>query len=103
MTRFQFVTDSYHLFAALNRLCDSDNEWYNSSPSQKYILRQLKAMDFSFLTEGRRKTIFQERASYTTKDSSGKGLPADDLDVALLMLYGHILYAGKSYAFAISM
>lgn len=100
--RYQFVTDGYHLFAALHRLCDSDNDWFNSSPSQKYLLRQLKAVDFSFLKEGKKKPLFQERASYTTKDSSGKPLLAEDLDVALLMLYGHILYAGKSYSHAIS-
>ena len=103
MKDYQFVTDGYRLFAALNRLCDSENSWFNCGPSQKYILRQLKAVDFSLIGEARRKTLFQERASYTTKDSNGDPIQADDMDVALLMLYGHILYAGKSYAYAVSM
>lgn len=103
MKNYQFVTDGYRLFAALNRLCDSENSWFNCGPSQKYVLRQLKAVDFSLLGEARRKTLFQERASYTTKDSKGNPIQADDMDVALLMLYGHILYAGKSYAYAVSM
>ena len=102
MVDYQFVTDGYRLYSALNRLCDTQNSWYNSSPSQKYILRQLKAMDFSFVGEERRKSLFQERASYTTKDNKGRPLQAEDLDVALIMLYGHILYAGKSYAYAVS-
>ena len=102
MKEYQFVTDGYRLFSALNRLSDSENSWYNSGPSQKYILRQLKAVDFSLSGDARRKSLFQERASYTTKDENGNHIRAREMDVALLMLYGHILYAGKSYAYAVS-
>jgi len=103
MREYQFVTDGYRLFSALNRLCDSENTWFNCGPSQKYILRQIKAVDFSFVGEAHRKSLFQERASYTTKDSNGDPIKAEGIDIALLMLYGHILYAGTSYAYAISM
>ena len=99
---YQFITDGYRLFSALNRLCDSENSWFNCGPSQKYILRQLKAIDFSLLGGSGRKKHFQERASYSTKDSDGLMIQADDMDVALLMLYGHILHAGKSYSYAVS-
>ena len=102
MREYQFVTDGYRVFSALNRLCDSENTWFNSGPSQKYILRQLKAVDFSLVAEATSKNMFQGRASYTTKDSNGNPIRADDMDVALLMLYGHVLYAGKSYANAVS-
>lgn len=102
MKEYQFVTDGYRLFSALNRLCNSDNSWFNCGPSQKYILRQLKAVDFSLLGDSRRRTFFQERASYTTKDDDGNQIQAAELDVALLILYGHILHAGKSYAYAVS-
>ncbi|KAL9125829.1 MAG: hypothetical protein Q9217_005026 [Psora testacea] len=103
MMEYQFVTDCYRLFSALNRLCDTPyNSWYNCGPSQKFMLRQLKAMDFSFQREGRRKSLFQERASFTAKDSDGNPIQAEDLDVSLLMLYGHILYAGKSYPYAVN-
>ena len=103
MKEYQFVTDGYRLFSVLNRLSDSENSWYNSGPSQKYILRQLKAVDFSLLGDARRKSLFQERASYTTKDDNGNQIRAQEMDVVLLMLYGHILYVGKSYAYAVSM
>ena len=100
---YQFISDTYRLFSAVNRLCDSRyNSWYNCGPSQKHVLRQLKAMDFSFLGSGSKKTHFQERASFTTKDSDGNPIHAESLDVSLLMLYGHILYAGKSYPYAVS-
>lgn len=102
MREYQFVTDGYRLFSAFNRFSDSENTWYNCGPSQKYILRQLKAVDFSLLGDARRKSLFQERASYTTKDENGNQIRAQEMDVALLMLYGHILYAGKSYAYAVS-
>lgn len=100
---YQFVTDSYRLFAALNRLCDKENAWYNCSPSQKYVLRQLKAMDYSLVDKARNKTLFHERASYTTRDETGNPIHATDLDIGLLMLYGHILYFGRSYAYSISL
>ena len=102
MKEYQFVTDGYRLFSALNRVSDTDKSWYNCGPSQKYILRQLKAVDFSLSREARRKSLFQERASYTTNDDDGNQIRAQEMDVALLMLYGHILYAGKSYAYAVS-
>ena len=102
ITNYQFVTDSYHLFSALNRLCDSQNEWFNCGPSQKYILRQMKAVDRSFLKEEQRGTVFWGRGSFNTKGVTGQPIEARNTDIALLMLYGHILYAGKSYAYAVS-
>ena len=102
MKEYQFVTDGYRLFSALNRICDTENTWYNCGPSQKFILRQLKAMDFSLLGKDKYRSSFQERASFSTKDQNGNSIKATELDVGLLMLYGHILYVGKSYAYSIS-
>ena len=102
MKEFQFVTDGYRLFSALNRLCDTSNTWYNCGPSQKYVLRQLKAMDFSLIGKARNQSLFQEKASYTTKDMDGNPVCASDLDIGLLILYGHILYVGRSYSYSIS-
>lgn len=102
MKEFQFVTDGYRLYSTLNRVCDSSKSWYNSGPSQKYILRQVKAMDFSLVGEDRRKTLFKDKASYTTKDEKGNQIQAQEMDVALLVLYGHILCAGRSYSYALS-
>ena len=102
MKEYQFVTDGYRLFSVLNRLCDTENSWYNCGPSQKYILRQVKAVDFSLSDDTRPKSLFHGRASYSTRDASGVSIQAADMDVALLVLYGHILHAGKSYAYAVS-
>lgn len=102
MKEYQFSTDSYRLFSALNRLCNAPTSWYNSGPSQKFILRQIKAMDFSLLGDEASSSIFQEKAAYSTKDENGNPVPAQEMDVALLMLYGHILYTGTSYSFALS-
>ena len=98
---YQLITDGYRLFSALNRLCDTDNSWFNCSPSQKFILRQIKAVDFSLIGDSYRKSIFQERAGYS-RDNTGKLTQATDVDIVLLMLYGQILYAGKSFTFALS-
>lgn len=100
---YQFVTDTYRLFSMLSHLSgDPRNSLFNSSPSMKFMLRQIKAMDFTlpeFNEPPRpvRQTIWKERASLTTKDEQGHPIPAEDLDIALLVLYGHILYSGGSY------
>jgi hypothetical protein len=102
MKEYQFSTDSYRLFSGLNRLCNAPTSWYNSGPSQKFVLRQIKAMDFSLLGHEAGGSFFHEKASWSTKDENGNPVPAKDLDVALLMLYGHILYIGTSYSYALS-
>lgn len=102
MKDFQFVTDGYRLFSAVNRLCDGRNTWFNCGPSQKYVRRQLKAMDYSLVGQGQNRCVNQERASYSTKDSEGKPIYATDMDLALLVLYGQVLYMGRSFAVALS-
>ena len=102
MKTFQFVTDSYRLYTSLNRLCNGPRSCFNAPPSQKYLLRQVKAMDYCLIQEDQSKTLFQERASCTMKDDEGNPIKAEELDVGLLVLYGHVLYAGTSYAFALS-
>ena len=103
MKEYQFVTDAYRLFAALNRLCDNSNVRYNFGPSQKFILRQIKVMDFYLVSEAVQKSAAHERASLTLKDKDGNPIPPEDMDIALIMLYGHVLYAGTSYSYAIGM
>ncbi|KAL8650939.1 MAG: hypothetical protein Q9210_003528 [Variospora velana] len=102
MKEFQFVTDGYRLFSAVSRLCDGKNTWFNSGPSQKYIRRQLRAMDYSLVGQNQARSTNQERASYTSKDSEGNPIYASDMDLALLILYGHVLYLGKSFAVALN-
>lgn len=102
MKDYQFTTDSYRMFAAMTRVCHSPVSWYSSGPTQKYMLRQIKAMDYSLVDDSQRKKYFSERGSYSARDKNGHPVINDDLDVALLMLYGHILFSSTSYLYALS-
>jgi general transcription factor 3C polypeptide 3 (transcription factor C subunit 4) len=102
---YQFVTDVYRLFSMLSRLCgDPQKSIFHSSPNMKFMLRQIKAMDFTLPEDPSRprpkqirESIFQERASLSTRDELGDLIPAEEMDAALLVVYGHILYSGKSF------
>ncbi|KAI5301344.1 transcription factor TFIIIC subunit tfc4, partial [Ascosphaera pollenicola] len=109
--KYQFVTDTYRLFATLSRTCgDPRRSLFQSSPSMKFMLRQIKAIDYTLpndpfnLTQVRRtrESVFQERAALTTKDEDGKLIAAENMDVAILLIYGHILYAGSSFTNALN-
>lgn len=99
---YQFVTDTYRLFAMLSNLAgDKHKSLFHSSPNMKFMLRQIKAMDFT-LPENvskpqPRQSIWKERAALSTKNEAGEPIPAEELDIALLVLYGHILYSGNSF------
>ena len=103
MREYQFTTNSYRMFAAVTRLCQSPISWYTSGPSQKNILRQIRAMDYSLVDEARREKDLSDKGSFTTHNNDGRIFKRQDTDIALLMLYGHILYASTSYAYALSM
>ena len=103
---YQFVTDTYRLFSMLSHLSgDPHRSLFHSSPNMKFMLRQIKAMDYTLpentaeVRQGKavRESIYQERASLSTKDEAGEAIPAEEMDVALLVLYGHILYSGSSF------
>lgn len=103
MREYQFTTDSYRMYGALMRAIHSPVSWYSSGPSQKYILRQIKCMDLSLVDEERRKkNNVGEKGSYSAVDEKGHLIINDDMDVCLLVMYGHILYTGQSYAYALS-
>ncbi|PLB46637.1 TPR-like protein [Aspergillus steynii IBT 23096] len=108
---YQFVTDTYRLFSMLSRLSgDPHRSLFHSSPNMKFMLRQIKAMDFTLPKKGGnvrsirpvRESIYRERASLSTRDDTGEAIPAEELDVALLVLYGHILYSGNSFVPALN-
>jgi general transcription factor 3C polypeptide 3 (transcription factor C subunit 4) len=71
----------------------------------KFMLRQIKAMDYTLPDDTTglrpskpvRESIYQERARLSTRDENGEPIPAEEMDVALLVLYGHILYSGNSF------
>lgn len=84
---------------------DPRRSLFHSSPLMKFMLRQIKAIDYTLpdhITGGRqnkavRESIYKERATLSTKDEKGNLIPAQEMDVALLVLYGHILYSGNSF------
>ena len=108
MKEYQFITDAYRLFAALSHLAgDPRKSLFHSPASIKFILRQVKAVDFTLppdpsSTVNRPPIPSQERAALTTKDDLGNPIAAEEMDVALLVLYGHILYAGTSFTNALN-
>ncbi|KAK3997714.1 transcription factor tau subunit sfc4 [Cladorrhinum sp. PSN332] len=78
-------TDSYRMFSAMCRVCQTPVSWYTSGPAQKFILRQIKTMD-----------------NIVMKTSEDPDTPDIGLDVCLLTIYGHILFTTTSYTYALS-
>lgn len=94
-------TDSYRMFSALCRACQSPVSWYSSGPAQKYILRQIKAMDRALLPPELAEKSMMAWDTAVPQDA-GTGTRHTHLDVALLMLYGHILLTSTSYTYALN-
>ena len=104
MQEYQFVSDSYRLHSALHRVCSRPNHYYNGSPTQKFVLRQIKAMDWCNTPLDRRsamEAVWSERAGLS-RDAAGNEIPATDFDLPMLMLYGQLLHAGGSGTEAIN-
>ncbi|KAJ9283436.1 hypothetical protein DTO027B5_6152 [Paecilomyces variotii] len=104
---YQFVTDTYRLFSMLGRVCsDPHKSLFHSSPSMKFMLRQVKALDYSLPHDPTasvstplrrtRQSVFGDRAAIS-RDELGETVLPEEMDVALLVLYGHILYSGNSF------
>lgn len=89
------TSDSSRMFALLSCLCQSPISWYTSGPTQKYILRQIKAIDSS-QAAALSGNVEQTGALNTVSASEV------EFDVCLLMLYGHILFSSTSYTYALS-
>lgn len=93
----QLDSDAYRMFAALCRLCQSPASWYNSGPVQKFILRQIRVIDATQI-----RATMPHAAVAGPSDLSVVHGETRNLDVCLLMLYGHILFTSTSYTFALS-
>ncbi|TVY19441.1 Transcription factor tau subunit sfc4 [Lachnellula arida] len=98
---YQFTTDAYRVFSALARMNNAPVSWYNSGPTQKFVLRQIKNMDYTLVDEESRKQIV-EKAAYSAVDENGRLVINEDLDLSLLMLYGYILSTNNSFQFALN-
>jgi general transcription factor 3C polypeptide 3 (transcription factor C subunit 4) len=86
------------MFALVSYLCQSPVSWYTSGPAQKFILRQIKAIDATHEEVASQ----MGDVSLNNKPVVGAG-EARRLDVCLLMLYGHILFTSTSYTYALGM
>lgn len=82
------------MYVALGRLCHSTGAWYADHRVQKFLLRQIKMMDVALLPEDQR--------SRALEIFDNKSYPSREMDVQLLMLYGHILFISNSFTFALN-
>lgn len=99
MRFYHATTDAYRVFSALCRVCQSPVSWYASGPAQKYILRQIKAMDRGLLPVDVAESAM---GAWDTAVPDVMGTHFEALDVTLLMLYGHILLTSTSYTYALN-
>jgi len=97
VTEFQFTSDAYRMFAAIMRMSHSPVSWYGSSRSRDLILKHVKAMDHSLY-----KQKLDGQSPFSILDRKGQYIEKESMELALLMLCGHILYAGGSYMMALS-
>jgi len=110
MKKFPFATDSFRLYAALNLLFPDQPSWYNSGPSQKFMMRQIRSMDYSLLTPEQRanfKFPDQTKVSLNSAITSEDATPGNphglkEIEPALLLLYGHFLAQAASYSNALN-
>ena len=125
MTRFQFTSDAYRLFDALSLLWRMPNTSrrnqmqhadFRAGPSQKFLLRQVKAIDYylpegygadtesgplpNFMRDGGNASR-KEGLPKLQKGDDGQLASPQEMDIVLLVLYGHILYASGSFHNAI--
>jgi general transcription factor 3C polypeptide 3 (transcription factor C subunit 4) len=101
---FPFVTDGYRLFSAVNRICRGEITYFNSGPEQKYMLRQIKAMDFAILPP-EHQANFRFTDGERVKDTQTRGGNPHGLtkhDPALLALYGHMMFVAATYSSALT-
>ena len=106
MTQYPHSSGSYQIFAAVSRLFAGTSTWFNAGPTQKYLLRAIKAYDFALLDPEQREIYSftgQERSSYThggKKRPNHQGLT--ELDPGVLAVYGHIMAAAQTWPSALN-
>lgn len=83
---------SYQLLAAVSRLAHGDTSWFTAGPTQKFVLRSVKTLDWHMLPlDIRTQYDFGTQAGYFKKRGTMfKEAAKDGLDPGLLLNYGHI-------------
>lgn len=125
MKEYQFTTDVYRLFAALNMLHNGPMEKggreiqigsapFRQGPCQKFLFRQLKAVDFylpkdynkdgvdgpvpQYIRDEERDTPEAGKTTLAAKNhETGEQIMPMELDIVLLCLYASIMYTGNSF------
>jgi general transcription factor 3C polypeptide 3 (transcription factor C subunit 4) len=101
-----YSSDPYRMFATLSRLVQSPSSWYHSGPAQKFMLRQIRAMDETLQKQQQQQQQQRKKAKKTKRQSTRHDEPEGEevtkagfkqLDVVLLTLYGHILLSSASF------
>ncbi|RPB21692.1 TPR-like protein [Terfezia boudieri ATCC MYA-4762] len=92
MHNWQFQGDAYSLFVVALIATRQGEEMFHHSANQKYFLRQIKAMDKAITGKN-----IVGAASLTAKGEDGGTFVPKNFDFTLLMVYGHMLAAGRSY------
>jgi general transcription factor 3C polypeptide 3 (transcription factor C subunit 4) len=88
------------MFAAVLRTCNSPVHFLQDTTTHKLLRRHIRSIDYSLVDGHRRDSL--NKPFYPAKDGNGHEIVNDNMDVALLMLYGHVHYAGQSYIAALS-
>lgn len=121
---FEFCTDTYRLFAAMNfffpyanekggKEAQMSNAPFRTGPTQKFMFRQVLAHDanlpqdysaegFGGVPEFMRNAKDQIQKDGDDGPFANKDGTPDEMDVVVLTLYAHILYAGGSFPSALS-
>lgn len=125
MKEYQFVSDVYRLFAALNMLyrgpvekggkdIQIKNAPFRQGPSQKFLFRQIKAVDFhlpeeynrdgvdgpvpEYVRDEEKDTPEAGKVTLTSRNrDTGEPIRPQEMDIVLLCLYASIMYTGGSF------
>ncbi|KAF2459561.1 hypothetical protein BDY21DRAFT_192664 [Lineolata rhizophorae] len=104
--RFSHSPDSFRLYTSAIRHNLAESSKINLGPSQKFILRHLKAADFAVLNSEQR-NMFEftsiERSSWTNRGTTdGNPSKLKELDPTVIVCYGHILAHSGAYPSALN-
>lgn len=83
--------EGYQLFAAVNRFSFGSN-WFSAGPTQKFMLRQVKFLDYLAMdTEMRKRFDWSAQAPVLERKGAGPVDERSDLFPGVLLTYGHMV------------
>lgn len=83
--------EAFQVFAAVNRFAFGSN-WFSAGPTQKWMLRMVKAHDFLAMpAEVRGRFDFCQQTPNLTRKAADLDGELQELDAGVLLLYGHMV------------